>query len=292
MTKTALENYHARMRRVLDHIDRHLDEDLSLSALSGVAAFSKHHFHRQFSATFGLSAHRYVQLARMKRASYRLALRDDANVTEIALDAGYQAPDAFARAFRECVGQAPSAFRKSPDWEPWLAALEPLDRARSTNMTYSLNDVTVREFPATPVAILTHRGDPARVYETVRRFIDWRRAAGLGRDIAATFTIFPCDPRVTPPEDFRLDLCAATDRPIETNAQGVTAGLMPGGRCAVLRVIGSSENLERAALALYRDWLPSSGEEPRDVPLFCQRIAFYPDVGEQETVTDLFLPIE
>jgi len=291
MTKTARENYHARMRRVLDYIDRRLDEDLSLATLSGVAAFSKHHFHRQFSATFGVSAHRYVQLARMKRASYRLAFRDDADVTEIAMDAGYEAPDAFARAFRDCVGQAPSAFRKSPDWEPWLAALEPLDRARSANMTYPSNDVTIRDFPATPVAALTHRGDPALVYETVRRFIDWRRAAGLGRDVAATFTIFHCDPRTTPPGEFRLDLCAATNRPIEANAQGVTAGLIPGGRCAVLRVIGSSENLEQPALFLYRDWLPASGEEARDFPLFCQRLSFYPDVLEHETVTELLLPI-
>jgi hypothetical protein len=36
-----------------------------------VAAFSKFHFHRQFTATFGLSVHRYVQLALLKRASHR-----------------------------------------------------------------------------------------------------------------------------------------------------------------------------------------------------------------------------
>src|SRR5919199_1385125 len=93
MTRAALEHYRARMQRVLDH------------------------FHRQFAATFGVTVHRYVQLARMKRASYRLAFRDDATVTEIALDAGYDAADAFARAFRERIGQVPSAFRKSPDWE-------------------------------------------------------------------------------------------------------------------------------------------------------------------------------
>jgi len=28
--KAALENYHARMRRVLDQIDQHLDDDLDL----------------------------------------------------------------------------------------------------------------------------------------------------------------------------------------------------------------------------------------------------------------------
>jgi len=69
----AFRNYQARMQRVLDYIDQHLDCDLDLETASGVAAFSKFHFHRQFKATFGISVHRYVQLARMKRASYRLA---------------------------------------------------------------------------------------------------------------------------------------------------------------------------------------------------------------------------
>src|SRR6201992_4482872 len=118
------------MQRVLDHIDRHLDDDLDLDALSSVAAYSKFHFPRQFTATFGLSVHRYVQLARMKRASYRLAYMDAESVTDIAMDAGYDAPDAFARAFRQRFGQSPSAFRQSPDWEPWLAGLGRLDHAR------------------------------------------------------------------------------------------------------------------------------------------------------------------
>src|ERR1700712_3470693 len=120
--KAALRNYQARMRRGLGPIDRHLDSDLDLEAVSGVAAFSKFHFHRQFTATFGLSVHRYVQLARMKRASYQLAYLDAQSVTDIAMDAGYDAPDAFARAFRQRVGKSPLRFRKSPDWEPWLAA--------------------------------------------------------------------------------------------------------------------------------------------------------------------------
>ena len=72
MTAT-LQNYQARLQRALDYIDRHLDGDLDLATVSGIAAFSKFHFHRQFTATFGLSVHRYVQLARMKRASQRTA---------------------------------------------------------------------------------------------------------------------------------------------------------------------------------------------------------------------------
>lgn len=74
--KAGLQNYQARMRRVLDYVDRHLDSDLDLETVSGVAAFSKFHFHRQFTATFGLSVHRYVQLARTKRASHWLSYMD------------------------------------------------------------------------------------------------------------------------------------------------------------------------------------------------------------------------
>jgi len=42
--------------RLIDHSP--LDDDLDLDALSSIAAYSKYHFHRQFTATFRLSVHR------------------------------------------------------------------------------------------------------------------------------------------------------------------------------------------------------------------------------------------
>ena len=225
MTGTAIERYRIRLKRVLDHIDAHLDEDLSLEVLAGVAAFSRHHFHRQFAAALGLTVHRFVQLARLKRASYRLAFRDDATVTAVALDAGYEASDAFARAFRARIGQSPSAFRRSPDWERWQTAFDPLSHARSTLMPdFSADEVAIRRVPDTPVAVMAHRGDPARLGETIQRFIAWRRAAGLRPAVSATYNVFHDDPRTTPPAEFRLDLCAATDSPVADEAAGVQPG--------------------------------------------------------------------
>jgi AraC family transcriptional regulator len=154
--KATLHNYHVRMQRALDHIDQHLDGDLDLETVSQAAAFSKFHFHRQFTATFGLSVHRYVQLARMRRASRQLDWNDAESVTAIAMDAGYGAPDAFACAFRQRFGQSPSSFRKSPDWAPWIAAFGPLDNARNKLMQiiFTPDDVTIRDMPPAPVAIM------------------------------------------------------------------------------------------------------------------------------------------
>ncbi|MES2043795.1 MAG: AraC family transcriptional regulator [Pseudomonadota bacterium] len=293
--KAAIETYHARMQRVLDHIDRHLDGDLDLEAVSGVAAFSKYHFHRQFTSTFGLSVHRYVQLARMKRASHRLADGDAQSVTDIAMDAGYDAPDAFARAFRRRFGQSPSSFRKSPDWGTWLMAFGPYDKARSKLMQiiFTPDDVTIRDVPPTPVAMLEHRGDRATLGETIQRFIDWRKAADLSPETSPTFMVFRSERCPDNPADYSMDLCAGTDRPITANDAPMKAGVIPGGRCAVLRYPGNTNNLEPAALYLYRDWLPASGEEARDFPIYSQRrMSLLPEVQVPEVVLELFLPLK
>jgi AraC family transcriptional regulator len=288
--KAALQNYRARMQRVLDYIDRHLGSDLDLETLSGVTAFSKFHFHRQFKATFGLSVHRDIQLARIKRASHQLAYMDAQSVTDIAMDAGYDAPDAFARAFRQRFGQSPSSFRKSPDWEPWLAAFGPLDNARSKLMqkTFTTDDVMVRDVSPTPVAIMEHRGDQATLGATIKRFIAWHTAAGLSPKTSPTFNVWRSERRPASPVDYRMDLCVGTDQPIEANGEQIKAGEIPGGRCAVLRVVGNTDNLEPAALYLYHDWLPASGEEARDFPIYCKRLGFFAEVPEHEAVAELF----
>lgn len=157
--------------------------------------------------------------------------------------------------------------------------------------TYTPDDVTIRDVAPTPVAIMEHRGDPATIGATIQRFIAWRKATGLSPKTAPTFNVFHSDPRTTPPAEYRMDLCVGTDRPIEVNTENVKSRTIPGGRCAVLRVVGNTDNLEPAALYLYRDWLPVSGEEARDFPLYCQRITFFPEVPEHEAVAELFLPL-
>ncbi|APH55491.1 Transcriptional regulator, AraC family [Granulibacter bethesdensis] len=252
--KVPLQHYHTRMQRVLDYIDHHLDDELSVERLSNVAAFSKYHFHRQFTALFGLSVHDYIQLTRLKRASFRLAYRNAERITNIALDAGYDAPDAFARAFRKQFRQSPSAFRAYPDWQQLLETFEPLDQARSRRIQprFTTADITIRETDPIPVAIMTHRGDPAMIGATIQRFIAWRKTTGLTPRISPTFNIFHSDPHTTSPEEYRLDLCVGTARRREANGEKLEQGIIPGGRCAVLRATGHSDNLEQAAAYLYR----------------------------------------
>lgn len=289
----AAEAYCVRFRKVLAHIDAHLDESLTVDRLSGIAAFSKYHFHRQFAELFGLGVYKYVQLVRLRRAAYQLAFRENLRVIEIALGSGYESHEAFSRAFKKTVGQTPTEFRDQPEWEAWHATNHQVTKVRMKYMMPDKRETLVKivEFAETRVAAVEHRGDPRTIGGSVRRLIEWRKQNNLPPRVSTTFNILYDDPAVTEPEAFRLDLCAATDLPVADNALGVVPKVIPGGRCAVLRHVGSDATLGVSVRELYSSWLPTSGEEPRDFPLFVQRVRFFPDVPEAEAITDIFLPL-
>lgn len=294
MQQPMTSRYEQRLHRVLCHIDEHLTDQVDLETLSRVAAYSRFHFHRQFATTLGIAVHRYVQLVRLRRAGYRLAFRDGDPIIEIAFDAGYESPEAFARAFRQRLGQTPSDFRNRPAWPAWHALFAPVDKIRNAHMkqSFHLDQVELVEMPDTVVAVLEHRGDPALIGDTIRRFIAWRRANGLPPRTSATFNILYDDPATTPPDEFRLDLCAAVDRDISADDSGIVRKTIPGGACAMLRHIGSEDSFGDAIMFLYATWLQQSGRELRDFPLYCRRVAFFPDVPAHEAITDIYLPLK
>jgi AraC family transcriptional regulator len=153
------------------------------------------------------------------------------------------------------------------------------------------DEVRVVNFTATRVATLEHRGDPARLDESVDKFRTWRRQNGLPPAASATFNILYDKPPASDPGEFRFDLCVATEREIAMNELGVVAKTIPGGKCAVLRHVGAEAGIGETLYCLFAQWLPGSGAELRDFPVFFQRVSFAPEVPANEAVTDVFLPL-
>lgn len=283
------ENYQRRFTRVFDYIDKHLDEPLLLERLSEVAHFSPFHFHRQFSTYCGLPPGRYIQLMRLKRASYRLAFNPHEKVIDIALDAGFQHAESFSRAFKQLFEVTPSEFRQQPVWVDWHQRMPQPQHKRRESMS-----VEIYDFPVTKAAMLVHRGDPLSINETAAQFIAWRKSTGLSPVRSSqTFGVAPHDPGMTSPGEFEFRICGSVSAEIaEDNAFGVVNTVIPAGRCAVLRHQGSHDALTALAQGLYRDWLPTSGEELRDFPLFFHYHNFVHEVAEHELVTDIYLPLK
>jgi AraC family transcriptional regulator len=137
---------------------------------------------------------------------------------------------------------------------------------------------------------LEHRGSPDSVYDTTRRFIEWRKANGISPASARTFGIHYNDHSIVRPEDYRIDICVSIDSDVRPNPQGVIAKIIPGGRCARIRHVGSREHIASAEY-LFRSWLPTSGHTVRDDPPFFHYVNVGPDLAEHEMITDVYLPL-
>lgn len=288
MDETRARTYAARFGKVLDHIEAHLGEALSIEHLSRIANFSRFHFHRQFAEFVGASVARYILLLRLRRASYRLAFDRRAKVIDIALEVGFENPESFTRAFRNTFGKSPSQFRRQPDWEAWHEHYRFRIPERKQNV-----QVDIVDFETTLIAVLEHRGPTERVNDSVARFIAWRKETGLSpKQASRTFGVAFDNPDTTEPSQFRFDICGEVGAEVPPNPQGVLTKTIPGGRCARVRHHGSHIRLGESIYPLYRDWLPESGEELRDFPLYFHYLNLLPETPENELVTDIYLPLK
>ncbi|WP_428035750.1 AraC family transcriptional regulator [Amphritea sp.] len=285
----SLKREDPRINRVCDYINQNLDSELTLDQLSGVASLSKYHFHRLFTVFTGVSVVRFIQLMRLKRASFRLAFEQEQRIIDIAYEAGFDSPEAFSRAFKRIIGQSPTGFRASPEWPQWHSKFQ-FDMP--SGGTLKMN-VEIMNFAETPVALVEHKGPREQVLNAVGQFIAWRKETGLSPvKTSQTFGVPYNDPNTSAPEDFRFDVCGSFDGEVPENGYGVKSGVIPGGRCAVVRHRGSHDNIDESIYYLYRTWLPDSGEELRDYPCFFQYLNFINEVDECDLLTDIYLPLK
>jgi AraC family transcriptional regulator len=101
---------HVRMRRVLDYIDQHLEDDISISELAQVAHLSEFHFARVFATTMGMPPQRYVSQRRLAAAKKMIGV-GKLPLSEIAFRSGFSSQASFTRAFRRATNMTPGEFR-------------------------------------------------------------------------------------------------------------------------------------------------------------------------------------
>jgi AraC family transcriptional regulator len=151
-------------------------------------------------------------------------------------------------------------------------------------------DVRIVDFPETRVAAIEHRGPPQLEHATVRKLIEWRIANRLSPDRHRTYGVHYSDPRTTLPTEHRADFCVSYDGDVAANPYGILAKLIPANRCAVARHLGSREH-NAAAVYLWEQWFPVSGEALGSFPMIFHYVNVGPQVQEHEMITDVYLPL-
>jgi AraC family transcriptional regulator len=288
--------YIARINRVLDYIEEHLQESLTLERLSDVAHFSSYHFHRVFVAMVGETLNRFITRVRIERAMQRLIAHPDRSITDIALDSGFASSQTFARAFRDHTGMSATEWRMQrllgdgkignaksktgntvskigEDGTVNNGYIAPVlqSHRRNTMPQITPSTVTVKTLVDTPVAYVRHigpyAGDETLFKNLFARLCQWAGPRGLIREGSDFITIYHDDPNITAPEKLRTSVCLTV--PAGTAVDGDIGTLViPAGSYAFARFEILPTQYGDAWDSLCGVWLPDSGYEPADGPSF------------------------
>lgn len=97
------------IQRVIDYIEGHLREDLTIVALADVAGYSPWHLYHLFAECTGTPLMEYVRLRRLRSAVGELA--QGRKLYDIALDYGFETQAGFYKAFQRHFGCSPARYR-------------------------------------------------------------------------------------------------------------------------------------------------------------------------------------
>jgi AraC family transcriptional regulator len=106
--------YLERIQHGVDFIETRLDQDLPLADVAKAAGVSQWHFQRLFKALTGETLKTYIRSRRLAASLERL-LDTNLRVLDIALMAGFESQEAFARAFKQAFGLTPQKYRSLRD---------------------------------------------------------------------------------------------------------------------------------------------------------------------------------
>ena len=149
----------------------------------------------------------------------------------------------------------------------------------------------IRQRPATPVAYIRHVGpyeDVSTVWQKLASFASQHQLfgpktafIGIGRD----------DPSITASNQLRYDACITLDHELTPTGE-VGVQTIPGGRYAVFLHRGPYKTFAGAYGAIYREWLPVSGEQLRDEPAFELHLNTPDRTPPAELRTEIWIPLE
>ena len=302
-----LEEYRARINRVLDYIEDNLSEEFSLDELAEVAAFSKYHFHRIFAALLGESLFSFITRIRVERAAVYLCNHPKKSVTEISGECGFSSSALFSRTFRSRFRMSPSTWRsrcsesnsnqsqpdskegKDPPWDPPYRMVQDHTQGRSSME----GQVQITQFPKMDVAYLRHvgayMGDGALFERLWGKMMQWASPRGLISSTTEMLCLYHDNPEITDSDKLRLSVCISV--PVETEVDGEFGKMtLEGGTYAVCSFELDETQYGEAWQWVYGTWLPQSGYQPSDGAPFER----YPDPEPKngKMLVDICIPVK
>jgi len=282
----------SQIQRVTYYIEGHLNDELDVIKLAKIAGYSHFHFCRVFKIYIGESVMSYTTRLRLERATTEIYLGKK-SIINIALDAGYQTPTGFLKAFRKRFGTTPTEYKSS--------SKRLLHKYKEIKM--NVPEIVTRD--EINVVFTRELGEYSKSSD-----VAWRRLSTMMNSLHDKFAKNPpeytmnlekgkaealgiChdDPQVTNEENIRYDAALAWgNKETEVLAKyDFETKTIAGGRYAKVEYLGAS-NSEDSWYGLYA-WVEKNGYTLRDEPSFEKYLNGDIDTDVEKMLIEVYVPI-
>ena len=288
-TKTSTkEDYIRRINRVVEYVNNHLNDEMDLKKLSGISNFSEFHFHRIFKAFRQETLTAYIIRTRMETAATMLRY-SELPIETIACNVGYEIPSSFSKSFRQFFGISPTEYRNFKNNNENHIVM----KQESSKIEFKLKAPKMIELESKTVIYIRLTGayselDFPGTFAKLWNFVKERKLFSAGIEHLG---IYYDDPKVTESAQFRSDVCLVIRKPVQPHGE-IEVQEIPGGKYAVFSYQGAYSNLGMVYDAIFAEWLPSSGCELRDLPIFEKYCNDPTRTAPEKLKTEIYVPIK
>ncbi len=300
------KEYIYRINRVIDYIENNLDGELSLEKLSGVANFSRFHFHRIFRAFTGETLNEFIKRKRIEKAASLLLTEVDKPIQEIAEYCGFNSFSVFCRNFRERFNTSAKKFReintfqnsknrqiKSKTGKITQTSLDYVwdDHSSKKRRLIMKKNYEISEMPEMNVIYCRHTGQFDKIGAAYDKLFRWAGPRGLLKfPETKSLTYYHDDPKITEIDKVRQSACITVNEDVKTEGE-IGKMTIPGGRYIVGHFeIGVTEF--QNAWDSVCVWLSESGYQPADGNPYELYHNDHKEHPEKKFIVDICIPVK
>lgn len=256
--------YNLRINRVIDYIDKNYKSELNLETLAEKANFSAYHFHRIFHTMTGETLNNLIKRIRLEKTANILLHNPYIAISDIAYNSGFSSQAVFARSFKAFFNVSATEFRDN------RMKIPKKDNIKKDKESVDIGGVFIKKFPKFNIAYVRKTGSYDRqIGSAYKHLFSWAGSMNLITEKIIVLGIPYDNPHITDPEKCRFDACITISEDI-CNPQNIGIRSFSPELCGVNTYQGPVRQgqMEKEIHLLYKHWLPGSGYQPSDSPLF------------------------
>lgn len=309
MTESKQE-YIARINRVMDYIETHIQQPLPLSIVAEIANFSPFHFHRIFTFLTGETPNDFIQRLRIEKAAQQIR-ESEIPITEIAYNFGFSSISIFSRSFRKHFGITAKEYRKqgkaifskegiyfnksglqiSKNVKARLDLTSDICNIDFSRLFVMGNKIEIIDLPEMHVIYCRHKGAFSQILKAYNKLIDWATVHGLYNPLlTTTITVTHDNPSVTEIEKVRQSACIVINQDVKVEGE-IGKMIIPAGKYAVGHFILGNDEFEKAWNSMCL-WFSESGYQQGDgnsMEIYHNDFNHHP---EKKNIVDICIPVK